>query len=759
MYSKKLKMFMEKTKETALRNNVKEFSLEMLVSEILKDEAVISLLENNKIPTINLKRDITMAVEDYISKMSLNEKIQEATADLAIADVLSRASLDIKKHRSSDDVESTAREISEYNILAAILMSEKTVSFGIFSSYGIRRGMFMEQMESGQDSQTDYSQQIPQQHGQEEEDEKVPGLLINLNEEYKAGRLQPMIGRENEVHDMATVLARKTKNNPIITGKPGVGKTAIVEGLASRIVEGDVPEALLDKEVYSLNIGALLAGTKYRGDFEKRVMGLMKQMKNPKFIVFIDEIHTILGAGSSGGGAVDMANLLKPYLTSGEVTIIGATTDEEYTQIFEKNGALSRRFNEIKVKELGQNETVQLLYGISSTFSDYHGLSYEEGVMEEIVALSARYLATQQFPDKAIDLLDQTSAEVRIKQNENKLVTRKDVLSVVSRRAGVPVDSMENNETNKAILDLETKLKENVFGQPDAIEKVSEAMMLSYAGLKRENKPIGSFLCVGPTGVGKTELAKVLAKELTMPLIRFDMSEYMEEQAAAKLLGSPAGYVGYDDGGLLYKELRSQPYSVVLFDEFEKAHPKIFNVFLQILDEGIIKDSQGHDIDFRNTVILFTSNAGVKTTASEKNSIGFGADHSAKHDIDMEKIKASFAPEFRNRLSDTLEFKPLKEDSINFIATKAIKNLGNQLFASKGIQMKFSEEVAEFIGNAGFDPAMGARPIERKAEELISKPLARKILMEGLSKGDKITISKRKGKEELSFRATISKKK
>ncbi len=757
MFSKKLKMFMEKTKENALRNNVKEFSLEMLISEILKDEAVISLLENNKIPTINLTRDITMAVEDYISKMSLNEKVQEAKFDLAIADVLSRASLDIKKHRSSDNVESTAREISEYNILAAVLMSEKTLSFRLFNAYGIRRGMFMEQMESNQESQADYSQQAPQQL-QEEEDEKVPGLLINLNEEYKAGRLQPMIGRENEVHDMATVLARKTKNNPIITGKPGVGKTAIVEGLASRIVEGDVPEALLGKEVYSLNIGALLAGTKYRGDFEKRVVSLMKQMKNPKFIVFIDEIHTILGAGSSGGGAVDMANLLKPYLTSGEVTIIGATTDEEYTQIFEKNGALSRRFNEIKVKELGKNETIQLLYGISSTFSDYHGLSYEEGVMEEIVALSGRYLATQQFPDKAIDLLDQASAEVRIKKNENKLVTRKDVLSVVSRRAGVPVDSMEDNETNKAILDLEEKLKENVFGQDGAIEKVSEAMMLSYAGLKRENKPIGSFLCVGPTGVGKTELAKVLAKELTMPLIRFDMSEYMEEQAAAKLLGSPAGYVGYDDGGLLYKELRSKPYSVVLFDEFEKAHPKIFNVFLQILDEGVIKDSQGHEIDFRNTVILFTSNAGVKTTASEKNSIGFGADHSAKHDIDMEKIKASFAPEFRNRLSDTLEFKPLKEDSINFIATKAIKNLGDQLFASKGIQMKFSEEVAEFIGNAGFDPAMGARPIERKAEELISKPLARKILMEGLSKGDKITISKRKGKEEFSFRATVSKK-
>ena len=757
MFSKKLKMFMEKTKENALRNNVKEFSLEMLISEILKDEAVISLLENNKIPTINLTRDITMAVEDYISKMSLNEKVQEAKFDLAIADVLSRASLDIKKHRSSDNVESTAREISEYNILAAVLMSEKTLSFRLFNAYGIRRGMFMEQMESNQESQADYSQQAPQQL-QEEEDEKVPGLLINLNEEYKAGRLQPMIGRENEVHDMATVLARKPKNNPIITGKPGVGKTAIVEGLASRIVEGDVPEALLGKEVYSLNIGALLAGTKYRGDFEKRVVSLMKQMKNPKFIVFIDEIHTILGAGSSGGGAVDMANLLKPYLTSGEVTIIGATTDEEYTQIFEKNGALSRRFNEIKVKELGKNETIQLLYGISSTFSDYHGLSYEEGVMEEIVALSGRYLATQQFPDKAIDLLDQASAEVRIKKNENKLVTRKDVLSVVSRRAGVPVDSMEDNETNKAILDLEEKLKENVFGQDGAIEKVSEAMMLSYAGLKRENKPIGSFLCVGPTGVGKTELAKVLAKELTMPLIRFDMSEYMEEQAAAKLLGSPAGYVGYDDGGLLYKELRSKPYSVVLFDEFEKAHPKIFNVFLQILDEGVIKDSQGHEIDFRNTVILFTSNAGVKTTASEKNSIGFGADHSAKHDIDMEKIKASFAPEFRNRLSDTLEFKPLKEDSINFIATKAIKNLGDQLFASKGIQMKFSEEVAEFIGNAGFDPAMGARPIERKAEELISKPLARKILMEGLSKGDKITISKRKGKEEFSFRATVSKK-
>ncbi len=757
MYSKKLKSIMERTNEKALSCRVEEFSLEMVVSEILKDREVNEILKRNSISTENLERDFQLASDEYVQENASLVAPSESNADLNVAEVMSRATLDIKKYKNEDEdeFESSASELCIFDVLAAIFMAEKSQAYKILSSYGIRRGMFTEQMNHLKKKSPSESTSI--NFSEDEKDELPKDILTSMNEAYIEGKMQPMIGRTSEIDNIATILARKTKNNPIVTGKPGVGKTAIIEGLAARIVEGEVPDALKDKEVFNLNLGALLAGTKYRGDFETRVMGIIKKMKSPNAIVFIDEIHTILGAGSSGNN-VDMSNLLKPYLTSGELTIVGATTDDEYVQIFEKNGALSRRFNEVKVKELSREDTISLLYGISSNFSEYHGVKYGKSVMEEIVSLSDRYLASAQFPDKAIDILDQTSAVVRTRPNTTNEVTVEDVLSVISRRTGVPVDSMQDQETNKAVINLQERLNANVFGQEKAIEQVSESMLLSYAGLKQTNKPIGSFLCIGPTGVGKTELAKTLSNELTMPLVRFDMSEYMEPHSISKLIGSPAGYVGHDEGSMLYKAMRANPYSVVLFDEFEKAHPKINNIFLQILDEGVVSDAQGNVIDFKNSIIIFTSNAGVKTTASELRSIGFGADHSQESGIDMERIKTTFPPEFRNRLSSVLEFNSLTKESISFIANKAIKSVAERLKENKGINIIFKEEVAEMVGLLGFDAAMGARPIERKVEELISKQLAKKILVDNIGEGDKIAITKKKGKDELLFRVTRTKK-
>ncbi len=753
MYSKKLKMIMSKTVDMASAHQLKEYSVEMLVSEILQDEEVRSFLESKSISVENILGDLDMAIVTYIEDKKDQETNKEsATGDIFTSDVLARASLDIEKSTAS------ISEIDVFNILSAVLMSEQTEAFEILDSYEITRSTFREKLEGQEaqddeayfndNSEQDYNQQ-QQQKGAEQD--PLKGLLISLNDRARQGKIDPMIGRQKEIHEIATILARKTKNNPVITGNPGVGKTAVIEGLAKKIVDGDVVEELKGKEIFSLNLGAMLAGTKYRGEFEQRVVALVEKMKTPNAIIFIDEIHTIIGAGSSTNGT-DMSNLLKPHLTSGELTVIGATTNEEYVQVFEKNGSLARRFNEVKIKELGLQETIELLHGIKGYFASHHSVDYQEGVMEEIVKLSNRYISQKHFPDKAIDLLDQISAEVRLDKSREPEVKLKDVLTIVSRTTGVPMDSMEDNSTNKVILDLESVLKEKVFGQDSAIEAVSESMMLSYAGLKREDKPIGSFLCVGPTGVGKTELAKVLSNRLNMPLIRYDMSEFMEKHSVSRLLGSTAGYVGYEEGGQLLRDLRDNPYSVVLFDEYEKAHPDLQNIFLQILDEGFIKDAQGRLVDFRNTIILFTSNAGVMRTASELRSIGFKADHAQKAGVNLEEIEKRFTPEFRNRLSATLKFNPLNEDSITFIAEKAINQIVSLLEENKGIKVSFTKEVAQMIGTLGFDPAMGARPIERKADDLLSKELAKLILSKGLSTGDKISVLKKKGKEELSFR-------
>lgn len=757
MYSNKLQKIMDSTQRQAYEQSLSTYSLEMLINEILKDQEVVSFFETQNISAMNIQQDFESAVALSVADMARDSK--EPTPDDFVVNIFSRASLDLKKSNSKG-----ISEICVYNILASTMLSDKTEAYEILASWNVTRAMFSDKLNkevennSEEDNYTSYDPQ--EEHSAQEEgetkDESGTSFLINLNERAKQGKLNPMIGRENEVHMISTILARKTKCNPVITGEPGVGKTAIVEGLAHKIVNGEAVEELKDKEIYSLNIGALMSGTKYRGDFEKRIVKIIKDMKRPNAIVFIDEIHTILGAGSAGG-SMDMANLLKPHLTSGELTIIGATTNDEYTEIFDKNGALSRRFNEVKVKELNPEETIVLLENIKDDFKAHHKVTYEDGVMNKIVSLTNRFVNEKHFPDKAIDFLDQLSAEVRLDKSREPIVSIQDTNKLMSKLTGVPLDSMENSETNKQIVDLSDSLKKKVFGQDEAIEKVSEAMMLSYAGLKPENAPIGSFLCVGPTGVGKTEMAKVLSERLSMPLVRFDMSEYMDQTSANKLLGAPNGYVGYDEGGLLRKTLRDKPYAVVLFDEFEKAHSSMYNLFLQILDEGEVKDSQGRMIDFKNTIVLFTSNAGVVKGGNEGRGIGFGADHNGGTGLDMSAIKTEFPPEFRNRLSNVLEFNKLSKESVYSISDRLMGEMVEQLEKNKGVVVKYTQEVSEFVGDEGFDPAMGARPIKRKIVDLISKELAKVILLNSLSEGDKVSITMNKTKDTVLFRKTKAK--
>lgn len=764
MYSKKLKDIMDRTMKTANQYKLKEYSVEMLVSEILQDEEVRNFLERKSVSVDNILSDLDVAISMFVDEnketLSNNEETI-ATGDIFISDVIARASFDIEKSTAS------ISEIDVFNILTAVLMSEQTEAFAILDAYEITRSTFREKLES-QDSEEEetYFNMYEDENSQAQKDpnakkDPLKGLLVSLNDQARKGRIESIIGREEEIHEIATILARKSKNNPIITGEPGVGKTAVIEGLAKKIIDGDVVDELKDKEIVSLNVGAMIAGTKYRGDFEEKFVLLMEQLKKPNVIVFIDEIHTIVGAGAASSSP-DLSNLLKPHLTSGELTVIGATTNDEYSQIIEQNGSLSRRFNQVKVKELGKEETVHLLKGVQQNFENHHGISYADGVMELIVKLSARHLPEKHFPDKALDLLDQISAEVRLDKSREQEVKLVDVLKIISRTTGVPIDTMEDNSTNKAILDLEKTLKENVFGQNAAIEEISNSMMLSYAGLKRENKPIGSFLCVGPTGVGKTEMAKVLSKRLNMNLLRLDMSEFMDKHSFSRLLGAPAGYAGYDQDGQFRKELKEHPHSVVLLDEYEKAHPDIQNIMLQILDEGVIKDARGRLVDFRNTIILMTSNAGVMRTASELRTIGFNANHSQHAGVNMQEISKQFTPEFRNRLSGVLNFSPLEKESITFIANKAINEITKLVELNKGIKITFTEDVAKSIGEEGFDPAMGARPIERKADELISKNLAKIILQKDLKSGDKIkiTLKKKKNeedKQEFTFKTTIAK--
>jgi len=578
------------------------------------------------------------------------------------------------------------------------------------------------------------------EEGTAEKNEKSSPLdqfTQNLNQLAKDGKIDPLIGREYEVERVIQILCRRRKNNPLLVGEAGVGKTAIAEGLAWRITQKDVPEILAESIVYSLDMGALLAGTKYRGDFEQRLKGVLKSLKDkPNTILFIDEIHTLVGAGAASGGTLDASNLLKPALSSGALKCIGATTFTEYRGIFEKDAALARRFQKIDVVEPTVEQTVEILKGLKSRFEEHHHVKYAVAALQAAAELSAKYINDRHLPDKAIDVIDEAGAAQRIlpPSKRKKIITKTEVEDIVAKIARIPPANVSNDDRGK-LKTLERDLRNVVFGQDKALDMLASAVKMSRSGLGKGDKPIGTFLFSGPTGVGKTESAKQLAYIMGIELIRFDMSEYMEQHAVSRLIGAPPGYVGFDQGGLLTEAITKKPHCVLLLDEIEKAHPAIFNVLLQVMDHGTLTDNNGRKADFRNVIIVMTTNAGAETMA--KATIGFTNPREAGDE--MADIKRMFTPEFRNRLDAIVSFKALDENVILRVVDKFLLQLEAQL-AEKKVEVTFTDKLRKHLAKKGFDPLMGARPMQRLIQDTIRRALADELLFGRLVDGGRLTV-------------------
>ncbi|MGN6499098.1 MAG: ATP-dependent Clp protease ATP-binding subunit ClpA, partial [Tsuneonella sp.] len=574
-------------------------------------------------------------------------------------------------------------------------------------------------------------------------------FTVNLNEKAKSGKVDPLIGRGPEVDRTIQILCRRSKNNPLYVGDPGVGKTAIAEGLARKIVEGDVPEVLQDAVIYSLDMGALLAGTRYRGDFEERLKQVVSELeKMPEAVLFIDEIHTVIGAGATSGGAMDASNLLKPALSGGTIRCIGSTTYKEFRNHFEKDRALLRRFQKIDVNEPTVEDTVKILKGLRTAFEDHHNVKYTPDAIKTAVELSARYINDRKLPDKAIDVIDEVGAMQLLvpPSKRKKKITAREIEAVIATMARIPPKSVSSDD-KKALEHLERDLKQVVYGQDAAVKKLSTAMKLSRAGLRDPDKPIGSFLFSGPTGVGKTEVARQLASIMGIPLQRFDMSEYMERHSVSRLIGAPPGYVGYDQGGLLTDAVDQQPHSVLLLDEIEKAHPDLFNILLQVMDNGRLTDHHGKTVDFRNVVLIMTTNAGASDMARQ--GIGFG--DVSKEDAQEDAVKKMFSPEFRNRLDAIVPFTYLGKETVARVVDKFILQLELQL-AEQNVHIQFDSDARGWLADKGYDKLYGARPMARLIQEKIKQPLAEELLFGKLADGGEVHVSLKDG--EPSFELT-----
>lgn len=590
-------------------------------------------------------------------------------------------------------------------------------------------------------SQTRVPQGADEGHGEEEVVKKGPEALdaycINLNVKAAEGRIDPLIGRDSEVDRTIQILCRRTKNNPLYVGDPGVGKTAIAEGLARRIIKGEVPEVLLNAVIYSLDMGSLLAGTRYRGDFEERLKQVLKELEAiPGSILFIDEIHTVIGAGATSGGSMDASNLLKPALAAGTMRCMGSTTYKEYRSHFEKDRALVRRFQKIDVNEPSIDDAVKILNGLKPYYESYHNVRYTAEAIRTAVELSVRYIGDRKLPDKAIDIIDEVgAARMLLPENKRrKTVTVKDIEEVVAKIARIPPKSVSTDDRT-ALKNLERDLKTMVFGQDTAIEALSAAIKLSRAGLRDAHKPIGSYMFAGPTGVGKTEVARQLSLSLGIELLRFDMSEYMERHSISRLIGAPPGYVGFDQGGLLTDGVDQHPHCVLLLDEIEKAHPDLFNILLQVMDHGKMTDHNGKAVDFRNVILIMTTNAGASELA--KNAIGFGRESRAGEDT--EAIEKMFSPEFRNRLDAIISFAPLAMEMVEKVVDKFIMELEAQL-AERHVVIELSDEARRWLAEKGYDSKMGARPLSRVIQEHIKKPLAEELLFGKLVHGGTVDV-------------------
>ncbi|WP_020209241.1 ATP-dependent Clp protease ATP-binding subunit ClpA [Gilvimarinus chinensis] len=739
MLSKDLEVTLNMAFKGARSKRHEFMTVEHLLLALIDNESAAMVLRACGADLVVLRRELIEFVDSTTPLLPENDDERETQPTLGFQRVLQRAVFHVQS--------SGKQEVTGANVLVAIFSEQESQAVYYLKQQSIARIDIVNYITHG------IQKVAGHEHGaedgsHEQSDEESLGVeqpspsplenfASNLNELAASGKIDPLIGRSTELERVSQVLSRRRKNNPLLVGESGVGKTAIAEGLAKRIVDGEVPEALASSVVYSLDMGALLAGTKYRGDFEKRFKGLLHELKKqPHSILFIDEIHTIIGAGAASGGVMDASNLLKPLLSSGQLRCMGSTTYQEYRGIFEKDRALSRRFQKVDVVEPTVDETYQILKGLKKHFEDHHGLRYTEPALKAAAELSERYINDRFLPDKAIDVIDEAGAfqQLQPPSKRKKTVGVSDVEAVVAKIARIPPKSVSSNDLEQ-LRKLDDNLKMTVFGQDEAIDTLSTAIKLARAGLRSGDKPIGSFLFAGPTGVGKTEVSRQLAKCLGVELIRFDMSEYMERHTVSRLIGAPPGYVGFDQGGLLTDAVTKSPHSVVLLDEIEKAHPDVFNLLLQVMDHGTLTDNNGRKADFRNVILIMTTNAGAEDVS--RASIGFTKqDHSTDG---IEAIKKMFTPEFRNRLDATVQFGALPLSVVETVVDKFLTELQAQLDEKK-VNLEVSTAARKWLAEQGYDEKMGARPMARLIQDKVKKPLAEAVLFGELSGGGTVSV-------------------
>ncbi len=713
-------------------------TVEHLLMALLDNPSAAEVLRACSANIDELRKSLVQFIKENTPTVGGTEEV-DTQPTLGFQRVIQRAIMHVQSTGSGK------KEVTGANVLVAIFGEKDSHAVYYLHQQGVTRldvvNFIAHGIKKSDPPEQPKSSESNNGEGEKEEGEAKGSPLDqftqNLNQMARDGKIDPLIGREHEVERVIQILCRRRKNNPLLVGEAGVGKTAIAEGLAWRITQGDVPEVLADATVYALDMGALLAGTKYRGDFEQRLKGVLKYLKDqPNAVLFIDEIHTLIGAGAASGGTLDASNLLKPALSSGQMKCIGATTFSEYRGIFEKDAALSRRFQKIDVVEPSVEQTIEILKGLKSRFEEHHSVKYALGALQAAAELSAKFINDRHLPDKAIDVIDEAGAAQRIlpKSKQKKTITRNEVEDIVAKIARIPPQSVSSDDRSK-LKSLDRDLNSVVFGQEPAIEALASAIKMARSGLGKPDKPIGSFLFSGPTGVGKTEVAKQLAYILGIELIRFDMSEYMERHAVSRLIGAPPGYVGFDQGGLLTEAITKKPHAVLLLDEIEKAHPDVFNVLLQVMDHGSLTDNNGRKADFRNVIIIMTTNAGAETM--NKATIGFTT--AREQGDEMADIKRLFTPEFRNRLDAIVSFRPLDEEIIMRVVDKFLLQLESQL-AEKKVEVTFSDALRKHLAKKGFDPLMGARPMQRLIQDTIRRALADELLFGRLVDGGRLAV-------------------
>jgi len=740
-FSRQLEESLHRAVALANQRSHEYATLEHLLLSLTEDEDSIGVMKACEVDLAVLKTTLTNYVDNELKSLMVDDG-EDAKPTPSFQRVIQRAVI---------HVQSSGREdVTGANVLVAIFSERESHAAYFLQEQDMTRYDAVNYIAHGIAKKAGANEAKPVKGSEDEEKaavktggEALDAYCVNLNEKAKQGKVDPLIGRSAEVERCIQILCRRTKNNPLLVGDPGVGKTAIAEGLARKIINKQVPEVLAGSTIFSLDMGSLLAGTRYRGDFEERVKQVVKELENhPDAILFIDEIHTVIGAGATSGGAMDASNLLKPALASGSLRCMGSTTYKEFRQHFEKDRALVRRFQKIDINEPTIEDTIKILKGLKTYYEEFHKLRYTNDAIKAAVELSARYITDRKLPDKAIDIIDEAGAGQMLlpESRRKKVIGIKDVEAVVAKIARIPPKSVSKSDT-ESLLQLEADLKRAVYGQEDAIEQLSAAMKMARAGLRDPSKPIGCYLFSGPTGTGKTETARQLSSTLGIELLRFDMSEYMERHTVSRLIGAPPGYVGFDQGGLLTDAVDQHPHCVVLLDEIEKAHPDVFNILLQVMDHGVLTDANGKKVDFRNVVLIMTTNAGASD--AQRNAIGFG--RGKQEDEVDEALKRLFTPEFRNRLDAVVQFRPLTHEVIRQVVIKFVMQLEGQL-ADRNVTIETTDEAADWLAKNGFDELYGARPLARVIQEHIKKPLADEILFGRLVRGGHVKVVLRDGK-------------